>query len=234
MRKVVPQSQRPTQVLSTHQGRPGLRGCSQDSEEQELERGRRHYGQDWPRVGAYTPPLTRGPNAGTVSCGGAGRAGGGESRAPARLHFNWRRQGTAPSPRPGGEPRAVQNPSARGGDPSDRLAGWLRRAGRAQPEGVNATVYLAYCTHVCAGLACAAAARAVPVTAPEPLEPGPSLGIRAGEGSFACPSRGRGGGAWAALWEVEPGGVAGGSQIKARREGGWGPTRWGAVTLRCG
>lgn len=185
--------------------------------------------------GAYptTHPPQRGPNAGTVSCGEAGRAGGGESLAPARLHFNWRRQRTARSPRPGGEPRVVQTPSARRGEPRARLAGWLRRAGRAQPEGVNAIVHLAYCTHVCAGPVRAATARAVPATAPEPLEPGPSLGIRAGEGSFERPSRGRGGGAWAALWEVEPGGVARVSQIKAPQECGPGPTRWGAVTLRC-
>lgn len=126
-------------------------------------------GQGSGRIPHYSPSAA-GPNAGTVSCGGAGRAGGGESRAPAGLHFNWRRQRTARSPRPGGEPWAVQTPSVRGGDPSARLAGWLRRAGRAQPEGVNAIVHLAYCTHVCAGPARA--------TAPEPLEPGPSLGIR--------------------------------------------------------
>lgn len=94
-------------------------------------------------------------------------------------------------------------------------------------------MHLAYCTHVCAGTARAMAASALPAKGPEPLRPGPSLRILADEDSSMFPTRGRGGGARAALWEAEPGGVARGARIRAQREVGRGPARWGAVAPRC-
>lgn len=73
-----------------------------------------------------------------------------------------------------------------------------------------------------------------PRRAPSLLDPAhPSLRIPAGEGSSTFPTRGRGGGARAAPWEAEPGGVALGVRIRERREARRGPAQWGAVAPRC-
>lgn len=111
--------------------------------------------------------------------------------APAPLHFNCRRP--ARSPRPGEEPRAAGSGSGAG---TQRQAGcWLLAAGSGGPGARSprreCSLHLAHCTHVCAGLARAAAARALAAKGLEPLGPAHPRESRR-RGLFQVPHPGRG------------------------------------------